>query len=98
MQFYCNILSLKTVKSTSKGVLPRVLTKALAAYIFIESWTVLFYQAYSSAENKEESLPACTILLAYVQLHSVQKWSVGRVGEVTSVVQVINNRAHSTCA
>ena len=61
----------------------------------MESWTVLFYKVYSSAENKEASLPASTILLAYVRRYNVQKWSVGRVGGVTSVVQVINNPAHS---
>ena len=44
---------------------------------------------YSRAENKEASLPAGTIPLAYVRRYSVQKWTVGRVGGVTSVVQVI---------
>ena len=44
---------------------------------------------YSRAENKEASLPAGTIPLAYVRRYSVQKWTVGRVGGVTRVVQVI---------
>ena len=44
---------------------------------------------YSRAENKETSLPASTMPLAYVRRYSVQKWTVGRLGGVTSVVQVI---------
>ena len=64
----------------------------------------MFYSVYSSAENKEASLPASTILLAYVRRNSVPKWSVRWVGgwvsvcRMISVVQVINNQAHSTCA
>ena len=61
---------------SSKGVLPLSLL-AIAASILIVFWTVLFYYVYSSAENKRASLPARTILLAFVWRYKVQKWSVG---------------------